>query len=313
MSEAAIEQILDSGNLDNIDALLEKLESGLDEEEALAAVESGDTGADKTAAADDTPSQIAAQPAPAAVVEQAAEEAKPVVLAKDGVNQIPFSVLEEERRQAAQLRSQLDEQTRTNALLREQLESADIKPKDLPENIRFTPEQIEEFKTYGDLGEAVAVLAEQNAVLVERLRGSDQQVVATVEQANPFANNPDTLRWAGNDGHWGVVESVSAALDGDPAWAGKTSEQRIPEIVRRTKLALGEQTEAQITEGAQTAIKAAQRVAPNSLSDVGGEIPGQTKTATEMLENASSSEVEAFLAKATAGGKSIDEVLTSLI
>jgi hypothetical protein len=43
------------------------------------------------------------------------------------------------------------------------------------------------------------------------------------------------------------VETVNNQLDADPVWMGKSLDQRIPEIVRRTKLALGEQSDADVT------------------------------------------------------------------
>lgn len=316
-----IDRILDSGNLEDIDKILSGLEDGATEEQVLATVESGDTGAAKPPA--DPPSQNEKpEPTPAASAAKAPpEEPKadepPVILAKDGKNHIPYSVLESERQQAAALKSQLEEFSRKNALLEQQLKEANIAPKDLPENIRFTKDQLEDLETYGEVGTAVAILAQQNAVLMERLKAAGEQpnpaAAPTPVDDNPLSTNPDTLRWAGNDSHWSVVETVNAVLDSDPAWAGKSLADRVPEIVRRTKLALGEATDADVTATAQAAIQAAQRVVPNSLTDVGGEIPGQTKSVAEQLAEGSTHDVEAYLAKQMAGGKSVDEVLSSLL
>lgn len=315
-----IEKILDSGNLEDIDQILSKLEEGESEEQALATVESGDTKAAPPPA--DPPSQseqpahVVAEAPKAAAPEAPKADEPPVVLAKDGKNHIPFSVLESERQQAAALKSQMDELTRKNALLEQQLQAADIKPKDLPENIRFTTEQIEELETYGEVGSAVAILAQQNAVLMERLASAGVQPAPAAAPSiddNPLSTNPDTVRWAGNDGHWAVVETVNGVLDSDPAWMGKSLVERIPEIVRRTKLTLGEMSDSDVTATAQAAIQAAQRVAPNSLTDVGGEVPGQTKSVAEQLADGSTLDVEAYLAKQTAAGKSIDDVLSSLL
>lgn len=307
MSDAAMEKILDSGSLEDIDALLSKFEEGVSDEEALAAVESSDTGT------------VTAAPAAAAPVEptpvQNSEQA-PGILAKDNKNIIPFSVLEQERREAANLKSQLEEFQRKNALLEEQLTANNIQPKVLPEHIRFTPEQLAEYESYGEIGEAVAILAQQNAALQEQMARMAQSPGAVSQpqtSSNPMENNPDTLRWAGNDAHWSVVEAVNSVLDSDPDWMGKSTSERIPEIVRRTKLTLGEEAGADVTATAQAAIAAAQRVAPNSLTDVGGEVPGQTKTVVQMLEDGDAADVAAYLEKATAGGKSMDEVLSALL
>ena len=317
-----LDKILDSGSLEDIDKILSALDEGADESAALAAVESGDTGEANASAADHTPGQSDKPAAPDDKQDdppQEPDEAEPpVILAKDGKNQIPYSVLENERQQAAALKAQLEELNRKNALLEQQLTDADIKPKELPEKVRFTPEQLSELESYGEIGEAVAVLAQQNAALLERLQAENIQpsAGATESPSNPLAENPDTLRWAENDAHWGVVETVNAALDADPKWAGQSLEQRIPEIVRRTKAALGEPGSpmpGDVAAAAAEAVSRSQRAAPNSLTDVGGEVPGQTKSLIEQLEEADPSDIEAFLAEQTAKGKSVDEVLSSLL
>ncbi|RLA39784.1 MAG: hypothetical protein DRR42_26790 [Gammaproteobacteria bacterium] len=224
--------------------------------------------------------------------------------------------MESERQQGAELKTQLDELTRKNALLEQQLTSADITPKDLPENVRFTPEQLADFESYGEVGEAVAILAQQNAQLAEQLAANNVQPAAEVvaqPDTNPLATNPDTLRWAENDSHWGVVESVNNSLEVDPTWNGKTLEERIPEIVRRTKAALGESTDETINAAAAAALAGAQPAAPNSLTDVGGEIPGTEKPIIQQLEDGDITDVEAYLVAQTAKGRSMDDVLTELL
>lgn len=290
-----LESVLDSGNLDEIDAMLTKLDEG----SSLDAVagESGDTGSQAPA---DPPSQTVDVPD------------ETVVLAKDGKHTIPFSVLEDERRQAAATRSQLEELNRRNALLEQQLTEANITPKQLPEQVRFTPEQLAELESYGEIGQAVAVLAQQNAVLMEQILGR-QDVPPVAEPSNPFAANADTLRWAQHDSQWAIVESVNAALNADPAWAGKSLEQRVPEIVRRTRFALGEASDHAIDQAADAALQRAARVAPNSLTDVGGEVPGASKTTAEQLETADMQDVERLLSAQMAKGLSMDQALASLL
>ena len=302
-----LDRVLDSGSLDDIDAILTALESGASDEQALAAIaESGDTGSTPPA---DPPGQSVVEPKP---VEPVTEDVQPVIRAKDGVHEIPFSVLESERRAAAAMRQQLDDLNRRNALLEQQLTAADIKPKQLPENVRFSPEQLAELESYGDIGAAVATLAQQNAVLMEQLKGNPE-VQPAAEPQNPFAQNADTLRWAADDTQWGVVETINAALNADPNWVGKSLDQRVPEIVRRTKLALGETTDASIDRAADAALQRAARVAPNSLTDIGGEVPGSTKTPAEMLENASMQDVQAYLEAQMAKGLTADQALAAVL
>lgn len=315
-----MDKVLESGNLEDIDALLDKLEEGVDPEAVVAAaVESGDTVVETPA--DNTPDQnevVAAAPEAAPAAETPVVEEPQVVLAKDGKNHIPFSVLENERNNTAILKEQVDELTRKGALLEAQLTSADIKPKDLPENVRYTPEQIEEFESYGELGEAVGVLLQQNAALLEKVNGASSPAdsaapAVAAPDTNPFATNPDTLRWADDDSQWAMVENVNSILETDPQWSTKSAQERIPEIVRRTKLALGEKSDTEVADTAAAAVAAAQRVAPNSLTDVGGEVPGQTKSVADQLADGDTSDVEAYLAKQMAAGKSADDVLTSLL
>lgn len=304
-----IDAILDSGNLEDIDAILTAIEQGADEDQAVTlAAERGDTGSDPAA----QPTQSTQQTdEPAAPVDEPSE---PVVLAKDGKHTIPFSELEGARRRASEVERQLADLKRENDLLAQQLTDANIAPKQLPEKIRFTPEQLAELESYGEIGQAVAVLAQQNAALMEQLgsRSADPQPPAE-EPPNPFAKNADTLRWAQDDTQWAIVESVNAALNADPNWTGKSLDQRVPEIVRRTKLALGEATDQSLDRAADAALQRAARAAPNSLTDVGGEVPGSLKTTAERLADAEMGDVEAILSQQLAKGISMDDAIAALL
>lgn len=301
-----LERVLDSGSLDDIDAILTALESGASDEQALAAIaESGDTGSTPPA---DPPGQSVVEPKP---VEPVTEDVQPVIRAKDGVHEIPFSVLESERRRAADAERKMDALLREKELLEKQLSDANITPKQLPENIRFSAEQLADVESYGEIGSVTSVLAQQVAALQEQLK--NLQEVPAAEPHNPFAQNADTLRWAADDTQWGVVETINAALNADPNWVGKSLDQRVPEIVRRTKLALGETTDASIDRAADAALQRAARVAPNSLTDIGGEVPGSTKTPAEMLENASMQDVQAYLEAQMAKGLTADQALAAVL
>lgn len=301
-----VDRILDSGNPEAIDAYLSALEQGVSEEAALAqAVESSDTSVAPPAAEPPIQNAPVAEP-------PAADTPEPVVLTKDGRHEIPYSVLESERQKAAAASAQLQELARRNALLEQQLTDANIKPKELPENVRFTAEQLAELESYGEIGAAVATLAQQNAVLMEQLHGR-QVVPASAEPRNPFAENPDTNRWAQDDTQWAVVETVAAAVGRDPNWINKPLEQRVPEIARRTKLALGEATTPSIDQAADAALQRAVRVAPNSLTDVGGEVPGASKTTAEQLADGDMADFESYLLKQQAKGMSMADAIASAL
>ena len=309
MSDSDYEKILDSGSLEDIDAFLTALEKTGDEEQAAELIaESGDTG--ELPAAEPRQSAPAGQP----IVEQPDDPGvEPVVLTKDGKHTIPYSELESARRQAAAARQQLDQLAREKQLLEQQLADANIQPKQLPEQVRFSPEQLAELESYGEIGQAVAVLAQQNAVLMEQLNDRGITPAQAEEPHNPFAANPDTNRWAQDDTSWGIVVNVNAALAADPNWASKSPEQRIPEIVRRTKLALGEATDLSLDRAADAALQRAARTAPNSLTDVGGEVSGASKTTAERLADADMQDVEAFLQSQLDRGVPMDQAIAGLL
>ena len=323
MSGSDLEAVLDNANLDDLDDILSRVEAGESEEDVLASMESGDTGGDPTPAAppepDVTPEPepvVAADPVPAAPVEPIVEEPEPVLLAKDGKNHIPYSELQDSRAEVGDLKGQLAEMQRASELLKQQLTDAEITPKELPENVRYTAEQLKDLESFGELGEATSVMAQQLAALQDQVNASGiAPTEAPVAQpdTNPYAVNPDTLRWADKDSDWRVVESVNASLVADPNWMGKTEEERIPELVRRTKAALGESTDESIDAAAAAALAESTRAAPNSLTDVGGEVLGQEKPIIQQLEDGDVTDIESYLAAQTAKGLAMDDVLTSLL
>ena len=318
-----VDAILDSGNLDDIDALLDAVSASDNESDAVAKFnERGDTGrepADKPS--QDELAEPAAAPAAAAPKEAPAPavaepEAPPVVKAKDGKHEIPFSVLEKERRQTAELTTQLNDQARENALLKAQLAKHNITPKQLPEQVTFSEERLAELEGYGEIGEAVAILAQQNAALMAQLRTREQPDVMPEEPANPVASNPDLLRWSSNDTHWKVAEGIDETLQSEPEWVGKSLAERIPEIVLRTKLALREPStldSQSIDQKAADALNKATRSAPNSLTDVGGEVPGSVKTVAEQLSEGDALDVHAYMEKMMAKGMTADEAMATVL
>ena len=314
-----VDAILDSGNLDDIDALLDAVSASDNESDAVAKFnERGDTGrepADKPS--QDDLAEPAAAPAAAAPKEAPAPavaepEAPPVVKAKDGKHEIPFSVLEKERRQTAELTTQLNDQARENALLKAQLAQHDIAPKQLPEQVTFSEERLARLEEYGEIGEVTAVLAQQ----IAQLRALEKPVVLPEEPANPVDSNPDLLRWSSNDTHWKVAEGIDETLQSEPEWVGKSLAERIPEIVLRTKLALREPStldSQSIDQKAADALNKATRSAPNSLTDVGGEVPGSVKTVAEQLSEGDALDVHAYMEKMMAKGMTADEAMATVL
>ncbi|MBO9492232.1 hypothetical protein J7384_17860 [Endozoicomonas sp. G2_1] len=127
------------------------------------------------------------------------------VLTKDGKNLIPYEVLTgtreelqkvngvlgERDRQISELQAQLDEQQRLNQLNKQQFEKHDIQAPVLPEHEQITDDVLNNLGEYGEVGDAVRILANQNAILQKQLQQQNgaQAIVpnepsqAEVEQA----------------------------------------------------------------------------------------------------------------------------------
>lgn len=86
---------------------------------------------------------------------------------------------------------------------------------------------------------------------------------------NPAEENPDLVRWARNDFEWAAVERIDKQLIADPSWHGKSIRDRIPELVRRTKIELGESARPSQGFGAEGAEKRPSHSAKTTLSPAG--------------------------------------------
>lgn len=316
---------------------LEKLDELLSQVSSLAA---GDTSGasptpDKAEQTDEAGGDPDADPA-----------ARVVVRAKDGVNEIPYAVLEAERlaaaearAQIAELQAQLDaarasgEQTGAskadledlqamNQLLIEQLKESGIAPKALPGNFELSDEAKQELKEFGVVGNTLAELADAVTALRNRLTAevprarSAEPPPASAEPAAPavqgiqaiIQSDPDLRRWVQNPGAWAVAQHVDAQLADSPGYAGKTFSERRADVVAITRQRLGEAPASRDTTAKADAIVDGLTRLPASLTDVGGESRDTGKPDQDNLEGMSQVDIQAKLEAlyARGGQKAVD-------
>lgn len=259
--------------------------------------------------------------------------AQPGILAKDGVNVIPYEVLEAQRNETARLQEQLNAaQQQTSEYQRQaqllevrnkQLEDYGIKPADLPGELNMSDEALSELKeNYPELfpfiqalNHRVENLSQTAAPAAPAATDPNNEVNALVQQ------DSDLSAWRQEKGYrWNVALDIDDRLSRDPAWRSKTHAERLAEVVRQTKVVFGEdqppqaeppKPDAQAQAKAKAAQDAAQAALPASPSEIGATNEHQaspiqraasmnTEELTGMFEAMSEDDVEALLAEADA-------------
>ena len=280
----AVDAILESGNPDAINNLLDRLAS------------------EDPSAPDVTPPA-----APAAAAPESSPE--PVILTKAGVPQIPFSELQGARQEASQFRNraaeleqQLSAAERKMEAYREQLVRTGVTPKVMPEEFVVTDELRSELEGYGQVGDYLQALEAR----IEALSQTRSAVAQAAPPSNPVdavvVSNKDLDRWSKSESDWAVAVRVDDAVAADPAFAGKSLADRIPEVVRRVKLALGEavtagETSTSIDAKVDELVSASARKVPTSLTEVGGLSPNMEKTEVERLETMDTEDIHRMMLK----------------
>ena len=231
-----IDNLTGTESLDELEAMLEAIEREPDGE-----LDDG-TGTEQTDV----------QPAPSAgevaagneqgSTEQGGEgvaEPEKVILAKSGQHTIPYEVLEQARNEAKQLREQLAqsqqaqaERDKLAAVLEQngiELDTSD------PDSIDVAA--IEELaQDYPDLGKPLAAIARK----LQKLEQPAQPAINPVEAALQAV--PDLVSWREKDqDRFDFAIIVDEKLQADPAWQGKSLDERFAEAARRTKLAFGDE------------------------------------------------------------------------
>lgn len=231
-----IDNLTGTESLDELEAMLEAIEREPDGE-----LDDG-TGTEQTDV----------QPAPSAgevaagneqgSTEQGGEgvaEPEKVILAKSGQHTIPYEVLEQARNEAKQLRVQLAqsqqaqaERDKLAAVLEQngiELDTSD------PDSIDVAA--IEELaQDYPDLGKPLAAIARK----LQKLEQPAQPAINPVKAALQAV--PDLVSWREKDqDRFDFAIIVDEKLQADPAWQGKSLDERFAEAARRTKLAFGDE------------------------------------------------------------------------
>ena len=234
-----IDNLTGTESLDELEAMLEAIEREPDGE-----LDDG-TGTEQTDV----------QPAPSAgevaagneqgSTEQGGEgvaEPEKVILAKSGQHTIPYEVLEQARNEAKQLREQLAqsqqaqaERDKLAAVLEQngiELDTSD------PDSIDVAA--IEELaQDYPDLGKPLAAIARK----LQKLEQPAQPAINPVQAALQAV--PDLVSWREKDqDRFDFAIIVDEKLQADPAWQGKSLDERFAEAARRTKLAFGDEVQA---------------------------------------------------------------------
>ena len=231
-----IDNLTGTESLDELEAMLEAIEREPD-------AELDDGTATEQTDVDPAPSagEVAAGNEQANT-EQGGEgvaEPEKVILAKSGQHTIPYEVLEQARNEAKQLRVQLAqsqqaqaERDKLAAVLEQngiELDTSD------PDSIDVAA--IEELaQDYPDLGKPLAAIARK----LQKLEQPAQPAINPVQAALQAV--PDLVSWREKDqDRFDFAIIVDEKLQADPAWQGKSLDERFAEAARRTKLAFGDE------------------------------------------------------------------------
>ena len=235
-----IDNLTGTESLDELEAMLEAIEREPDAE-----LDDG-TATEQT---DVDPAPSAGEVA--AGIEQAnteqggegATEPEKVILAKSGQHTIPYEVLEQSRNEVKVLREQLAasqqaqaERDKLQALMEKHGINPDVDPDDISQE-----ELAQLAQDYPDLGKSIAAIA-------SKLQRLEQQ--AAPQPVTPATNPvqaalqavPDLMNWREKDqDRFDFAIIVDEKLQADPAWQGKSLDERFAEAARRTKLAFGDE------------------------------------------------------------------------
>ena len=235
-----IDNLTGTESLDELEAMLEAIEREPDSE-----LDDG-TGTEQTDV----------QPAPSAgevaagneqgSTEQGGEgvaEPEKVILAKSGQHTIPYEVLEQSRNEVKVLREQLAasqqaqaERDKLQALMEKHGINPDVDSDDISQ------EELEQLaQDYPDLGKSIAAIARKLQKLEPQV--APQQVQPTLNPVQAALQAvPDLVSWREKDqDRFDFAIIVDEKLQADPAWQGKSLDERFAEAARRTKLAFGDE------------------------------------------------------------------------
>jgi hypothetical protein len=249
------------------------------------------------------------------------QEAVDGVYAKDGKNIMPFSVVEDARRQAREsnealetLRAEQSDLQANHEKLMRQLELAQqkgVKLPTLPEDEKITDEQISELE---DIGPEFGIMARQLRLLNEKIADNSNHVASAAKAAAPAApaqnpeyqeasqavnRNPAIQEILGDANMKAAAVSIEQSLMNDPRFA--SLDARYAEVAKRVGGAFGVDFGAkygrhtiQPNAGVPDPIPAS----PESLSELPNADFAQTgKSTTEVFASKSEAELSDDLSR----------------
>lgn len=235
-----IDNLTGTESLDELEAMLEAIEREPD-------AELDDGTATEQTDVDPAPSagEVAAGNEQANTEQggEGATEPEKVILAKSGQHTIPYEVLEQSRNEVKVLREQLAasqqaqaERDKLQALMEKHGINPDVDPDDISQ------EELEQLaQDYPDLGKSIAAIARKIQKLEPQV--APQQVQPTLNPVQAALQAvPDLVSWREKDqDRFDFAIIVDEKLQADPAWQGKSLDERFAEAARRTKLAFGDE------------------------------------------------------------------------
>ncbi len=235
-----IDNLTGTESLDELEAMLEAIEREPD-------AELDDGTATEQTDVDPAPSagEVAAGNEQANTEQggEGATEPEKVILAKSGQHTIPYEVLEQSRNEVKVLREQLAASQQTQAerdKLQALMEKHGINPDVDPDDI--SQEELAQLaQDYPDLGKSIGAIASKLRRL--EAQAAPQQVQPTLNPVQAALQAvPDLMNWREKDqDRFDFAIIVDEKLQADPAWQGKSLDERFAEAARRTKLAFGDE------------------------------------------------------------------------
>lgn len=240
------------------------------------------------------------------------ESGKFISSKNDDGKKIPYAVLEAARAEARRNREEAeanaakyDEANRMLEVLKRQLDTAGVKPGDLPERTTIDPEKL---KALRDDFPELAELMENMSGQIEYLKSKAAPPAKAESGAdsNPVVvamkNVPELVEWRDNDqDRFSLAISIDENLQKDAAWTGKSLTERFQEVSRRVKAAYGEepaparteQTTDDLKKQADQALQKAKADAeiPASPSDIGQANSTSEKSAVQKAAEASQADL----------------------
>ncbi|MFQ2892383.1 hypothetical protein ACK3YL_02415 [Aeromonas caviae] len=238
--DTSIDNLTGTESLDELEAILEAIErepdselddgTGTKQTDVQPAPSAGEVTAGNEQAGTEQGGEVAAEP-------------EKVILAKSGQHTIPYEVLEQARNEAKQLREQLvqsqqaqAERDKLQALMEKHGINPDVDPDDISQE-----ELAQLAQDYPDLGKSIAAIASKLQRLEQQAAPQPVHLAINPVQAALQAV-PDLMSWREKDpDRFDFAIIVDEKLQADPAWQGKSLDERFAEAARRTKLAFGDE------------------------------------------------------------------------